>query len=381
MVRPKPGALTEYRWLLSLHPPRDPDGVRFTAAHGGPFHFPAAPRLFLLQSTLVGLSCVLKENPTQMPTITTFRAIPLVNLSDYETGDATTRQAFIDQLATAFRGIGFVGVTGHGISQELIDDFYAAAKKFFALDVEDKRKYEIAGAAGQRGYTSFGKEKAKQSEVADLKEFFQIGQETINMTAEKRNPDVEEVPAFMELGRRLYRQFEQTGNVLLEAIAHHLGLPADYFSTYTKDGVSILRAIHYPPIQQEPKSAIRAEQHEDINLITLLVGASAGGLEVLTADGEWREVVPENDEIVINVGDMLQRLTNNYLKSTTHRVVNPPREDWHKPRLSIPFFLHPRPEMSLDVLDGQVTADRPRVYEPITAGGYLDQRLREIGLK
>ena len=316
-----------------------------------------------------------------MSNTTATRAIPLVDLSDYETGDDTTRQAFIDQLATAFHGIGFVGVTGHGIPKKLIDDFYVAAKKFFAMDVEAKRNYEIAGAAGQRGYTSFGKEKAKQSEVADLKEFFQIAQETDAMPANERNPDVAEVPEFMRLGRQLYRQFEQKGNVLLEAIAHHLKLPTDYFSNYTDDGMSILRAIHYPPITSEPKSAIRAEQHEDINLITLLVGASAGGLEVQTADGEWHEVVPENDEIVINVGDMLQRLTNNYLKSTTHRVVNPPREEWHKPRLSIPFFLHPRPEMSLDVLVSCVTADNPQRYEGITAGGYLDQRLREIGLK
>lgn len=314
-----------------------------------------------------------------MSTIT--RAIPLVNLSDYATGDAATKQAFIDQLATAFHGIGFVGVTGHGIPKQLIDDFYVAAKKFFAMDTATKKQYEIPGAAGQRGYTSFGKEKAKQSEVADLKEFFQIGQETANMTTEERNPDVAEVPEFMKLGRQLYRQFEEKGNILLEAIAHHLNLPSDYFSTYTKDGVSILRAIHYPPITSEPKSAIRAEQHEDINLITLLVGASAGGLELLNADGEWQEVVPENDEIVINVGDMLQRLTNNYLKSTTHRVVNPPKSEWHKPRLSIPFFLHPRPEMSLNVLESQVTADNPRHYDPITAGGYLDERLREIGLK
>lgn len=201
------------------------------------------------------------------------------------------------------------------------------------------------------------------------------------MSADERNPDVKEVPEFMQLGMELYRQFEEKGNALLEAIAIHLNLPIDYFRSQTKDGVSILRAIHYPPITSEPASAIRAEQHEDINLITLLVGASAGGLQLQNTAGEWQEIVPENDEIVINVGDMLQRLTNNYLKSTTHRVVNPPREEWHKPRLSIPFFLHPRPEMSLNVLDSCVTEDNPQHYDPITAGGYLDERLREIGLK
>jgi isopenicillin N synthase-like dioxygenase len=314
-----------------------------------------------------------------MSTLT--RTIPLVKLSDFETGDAATRKAFINQLGDAFHDIGFVGVTDHGIPKSLIDDFFVAAKKFFALPEDVKRKQEIPGAAGQRGYTAFGKEKAKQSKVADLKEFFQIGQETAGMSAEERNPRVAEVPEFMELGMQLYRQFEEKGNSLLRAIALHLELPENYFAGYTKDGISILRAIHYPPISSEPASAIRAEQHEDINLITLLVGASAGGLQLQNAKGEWQEIVPENDEIVINVGDMLQRLTNNYLKSTTHRVVNPPREEWYKPRLSIPFFLHPRPEMQLNVLDSCVTADTPQHYPDTTAGEYLDERLRQIGLK
>jgi isopenicillin N synthase-like dioxygenase len=168
---------------------------------------------------------------------------------------------------------------------------------------------------------------------------------------------------------------------LLEAIATHLNLGKDYFREKIADGNSILRSIHYPPITQEPASAIRAEQHEDINLITLLVGASAGGLELLNSEGNWMPIMPEADEFVINVGDMLQRLTNNYLKSTTHRVVNPPREDWHLPRLSIPFFLHPKGEMDLTCLDSCVTAENPLHYEPITAGEYLDERLREIGLK
>ncbi|CAH1000774.1 Validamycin A dioxygenase [Neolewinella maritima] len=318
-----------------------------------------------------------------MTSTTAPRTIPLVDLSQFEQGDKTQRQAFINQLGEAFHDIGFVGVTGHGISKDLIDDFYVAAKKFFALPVETKRKYEVAGAAGQRGYTSFGKEHAKQSQVADLKEFFQIGQE-LNDTSDsayQKNPHVEEVPAFMDLGMQLYRAFEASGNSLLRAIALYLGLDEQYFGEQTSDGMSILRAIHYPPITQEPKSAIRAEQHEDINLITLLVGASAGGLELQNAAGEWQEIVPENDEIVINVGDMLQRLTNNYLRSTTHRVVNPPRSEWDKPRLSIPFFLHPRPDMKLDVLPSTVTAERPQAYAPITAGEYLDERLREIGLK
>lgn len=313
------------------------------------------------------------------------RTIPLVDLSTFVNGDEAARQAFVDKLGKAFHEIGFVGVTGHGVPQSLIDDFYASAKAFFALPVSTKKDYEIAGMAGQRGYTSFGKEHAKQSEVADLKEFWQIGQEVADGNPRKAeypdNPDVNEVPEFMQLGRKLYRAFENSGRNLLRAIALHLELSEGYFDEKIEDGNSILRAIHYPPITQEPDTAIRAEQHEDINLITLLVGASAGGLQLLNMEGEWREIVPENDEIVINVGDMLQRLTNNYLKSTTHRVVNPPREEWHKPRLSIPFFLHPKSEMDLSVLDFCVTDQNPVHYDPITAGEYLDERLREIGLK
>lgn len=317
--------------------------------------------------------------------MTTERTIPLVDLSQFATGDEATRTAFVRELGKAFHEIGFVGVTGHGIPKQLIDDFYAAAKAFFALPLEQKKQYEIAGMAGQRGYTSFGKEHAKESKVADLKEFFQIGQEVAPDSPIKEeypdNPRVQEIPEFVTLGLQLYRAFESRGALLLEAIALHLGLPIGYFTDRIEAGNSILRAIHYPPITQEPASAIRAERHEDINLITLLVGASAGGLQLLNMEGEWLDIVPEDDEIVINVGDMLQRLTNNYLKSTTHRVVNPPRELWHLPRLSIPFFMHPRSDMDLSVLPGCVTADRPVAYPPITAGEYLDERLREIGLK
>lgn len=315
----------------------------------------------------------------------TKRAIPLVDLSSFIEGDATQRKAFVEQLGKAFHDIGFVGVIKHGISKQLVDDFYKASKAFFALPEEVKRKYEIHGLAGQRGYTSFGKEHAKQSQVADLKEFFQLGQEVTDDEAMKGtyppNVHVAELPDFTNLGIELYKAFEKAGAHLLKAIAIHLSLPEDYFNSRIHNGNSILRAIHYPPITQEPKSAIRAEQHEDINLITLLVGASAGGLQLLNMENEWLDIVPEEDEIVINVGDMLQRLTNNYLKSTTHRVINPPREAWHLPRLSIPFFLHPRSEMDLSCLSICITDENPLAYPPITAGEYLDERLREIGLK
>ena len=313
------------------------------------------------------------------------RAIPLVDLSQFINGNAAERRAFVEQLGKAFHEVGFVGVVNHGISKQLVDDFYAASKAFFALPEVVKRKYEIQGLAGQRGYTSFGKEHAKQSKVADLKEFFQIGQEVPKGHPKSdqypANVAVKEVAEFKKLGRQLYKAFEKAGGALLKAIAIHLNLPHNYFKDQIHYGNSILRAIHYPPITQEPQSAIRAEQHEDINLITLLVGASAGGLELLDKQNNWLPIVPEDEEIVVNVGDMLQRLTNNYLKSTTHRVVNPPRSEWHLPRLSIPFFLHPVSEMDLSCLPSCVTADNPLHYASITAGGYLDERLREIGLK
>lgn len=313
------------------------------------------------------------------------KGVPTVDLSRFVNGHAAERAEFVQALGRAFHEVGFVAVVNHGIPKTLVDDFYAASKAFFALPEATKRQYEVPGMAGQRGYTSFGKEHAKQSQVADLKEFFQIGQEVSDTHPLKSlyppNVDVKEVADYARLGHELYRAFEQTGGQLLEAIAIYLGLEPDYFERYIQHGNSILRSIFYPPIFREPASAIRAEQHEDINLITLLVGASAGGLELLNSENKWVAVMPGPEEIVINVGDMLQRLTNNYLKSTTHRVVNPPREDWHLPRLSIPFFLHPVQSMDLTSLKSCVTADNPQYYAPITAGDYLDERLREIGLK
>lgn len=313
------------------------------------------------------------------------RSIPLVDLSKFVHGSAEDRNQFVSDLGKAFHEVGFVGVINHGVPKEYIDGFYRVSKEFFSLPVETKKKYEIAGLAGQRGYTSFGKEHAKQSKVADLKEFYQIGQYISDDSPFKSeypdNPFVTDVEGFSDYAKKLYKAFEEAGGHLLRAIAIHLDLDEQYFTEKITDGNSILRTIHYPPITEEPLSAIRAEQHEDINLITLLVGASAGGLQLLNSEGEWLDIVPENDEIVINVGDMLQRLTNNYLVSTTHRVVNPPRELWHVPRLSIPFFLHPKSEMDLSCLPGTVTAENPLNYEPITAGDYLNERLREIGLK
>ncbi|NJL75397.1 MAG: isopenicillin N synthase family oxygenase [Saprospiraceae bacterium] len=313
------------------------------------------------------------------------RIIPLVDLSHFQAGTSSEQSQFVEALGNAFQTIGFVGVTQHGIPQQLVTSYYEAANAFFALPLAVKRKYEIPNLAGQRGYTSFGKEHAKGSNIADLKEFFQVGQTVTDddPIKDKYPPNVEvaEVEAFTTLSVALYKAFEHTGKVILQAIALYLELDKHYFDSKVHNGNSILRAIHYPPILTEPASAIRAEQHEDINLITLLVGASAGGLQLLNRQNEWLEIVPEADEIVVNVGDMLQRLTNDYLKSTTHRVVNPPRASWHLPRLSIPFFLHPRMEMDLACLPQFVTSDYPKKYEPITAIAYLEERLKEIGLK
>jgi len=311
--------------------------------------------------------------------------IPFVDLSQFRSSNDQSRQSFIEELGKAFHNVGFVGVRNHGIPQDLVRRFYMEAEAFFDLPSPIKDKYEIEGLAGQRGYTSFGKEHAKQSNVGDLKEFYQFGQEypadTENKTDYPDNVKVNERPQFLPTALSLYQEFEKAGGDLLRAIALHLDLSEDYFDRKVNGGNSILRAIHYPPITEEPKSAIRAEQHEDINLITLLVGASAAGLQVQDKESNWVPVVTEGEEIVVNVGDMLQRLTNKYLKSTTHRVVNPPKAEWHKPRLSIPFFLHPISDMDLSCLDHCITKERPLAYEPITAGDYLNERLKEIGLK
>jgi isopenicillin N synthase-like dioxygenase len=311
--------------------------------------------------------------------------IPVVDLSDFTSGDPKLKESFVQQLGKAYEDVGFVAVKNHGIPADLIADLYTYVQQFFSLPSDKKHAYEIPELAGQRGYTSFGKEHAKGSDAPDLKEFFQYGQTVPEDHPLKPeypdNVSVAEVEKFNKTLFNAYRAFEKSGKSLLQAIALYLGLDENYFDDFVEEGNSIVRAIHYPPITVEPKSAIRAEQHEDINLITLLVGASAGGLEILTKQNEWIGVTSLPDQIVVNVGDMLQRLTNNKLKSTTHRVVNPPRELWHTSRFSIPFFLHPKSAMDLSALEGCVDENHPKVYEDITAGEYLDERLREIGLK
>lgn len=311
--------------------------------------------------------------------------IPSVDLADFIHGDADKKNKFVEALGKAYEGIGFVAVRNHLINEDTVKKLYGEVKAFFELPQESKLKYEDKELAGQRGYTSFGREHAKGSNAGDLKEFWHFGQEVTDNDPIKSeypaNIFTSELPGFNEVGIEAYRRLEESGKYMLRAIALYLGLDEFYFDSKIHNGNSILRPIHYPPITSEPKSAVRAGQHEDINLITLLIGASADGLEVLNKKNEWVAVTALPDHIVVNVGDMLQRLTNGKLKSTTHRVVNPPREKWGTSRFSIPFFLHPRSEMKLDCLPSCVPAGEKPHWEPITAGAFLDERLAEIGLK
>ncbi|MEZ7885691.1 MAG: isopenicillin N synthase-like dioxygenase [Flavobacteriales bacterium] len=311
--------------------------------------------------------------------------IPTVDLNLFLNGTDSEKNEFVNQLGKAYEDIGFVAVKNHLISDVEIGALYTEVKNFFSLSQEVKTSYEIEGLAGQRGYISFGREHAKDSSAGDLKEFWHFGQEVVDGDPIKSQyPDnvfTKETPNFHEVGLKAYKSLETTGKHMLRAIAIFLGLDESFFDGKIHNGNSILRPIHYPPITSEPKSAVRAGQHEDINLITLLIGASADGLEVLNKDNEWVAVTALPDRIVVNVGDMLQRLTNDRLKSTTHRVVNPPREKWGTSRFSIPFFLHPRSDMRLDCLENCIEQNQTPNYSPISAGEFLDQRLKEIGLK
>jgi isopenicillin N synthase-like dioxygenase len=314
--------------------------------------------------------------------------IPRLDLDFYINGNNAQRKKFSDDIGNAFNETGFVTITNHGLNKQLIDKLYADIKALFTLPDAIKSKYEIPELAGQRGYTGKGKETAKGFKVPDLKEFWQIGQTVTDDDVLKKeypaNLVVEEVPSFNATTLEVYKKLELAGTYLLEAIAIYLGLPENYFDDKVHNGNSILRALHYFPITDPdslPADAVRAGAHEDINLITLLIGASADGLELLTRENEWLPVKAHGEDLVVNVGDMLQRLTNNKLKSTTHRVVNPPREQMKNSRYSVPFFLHPKSDMDLTCLTECIDQNHPKQYDDITAGEYLDERLREIGLK
>ena len=310
--------------------------------------------------------------------------IPSLDLRDFLSEDANRKEEFVQSLGKAFQEIGFCAVKGHLLSDDLVERLYKQIKLFFDLPYEVKAKYEFPQYSGQRGYVSFGKESAKGSKHGDLKEYWHFGQYIEEEEKEKYNyfPNihVDELSEFNEVGREVYSTLEKTAKHILRALALYLNIEEDYFDQYIKNGNSILRPIHYPPILEDPKEAVRASAHGDINLITLLMGAHGKGLQVQHSNGEWIDAVASEDELMINIGDMLSRHTNNLLKSTVHRVVNPDRELLKKSRYSIPFFMHPISEMKLNVLESCISDESPKSFDDITAGDFLNERLVELGL-
>ena len=310
--------------------------------------------------------------------------IPSLDLRDFLSEDPNRKEEFVQSIGKAFQEIGFCAVKGHLLSDELVERLYKQIKLFFDLPYEVKTKYEFPQYSGQRGYVSFGKESAKGSKHGDLKEYWHFGQYIEEEEKEKYNyfPNihVDELSEFNEVGREVYSTLEETAKHILRALALYLNIEEDYFDQYIKNGNSILRPIHYPPILEDPKEAVRASAHGDINLITLLMGAHGKGLQVQHSNGEWVDAVASEDELMINIGDMLSRHTNNLLKSTVHRVVNPDRELLKKSRYSIPFFMHPVSEMKLNVLESCICEEYPKSFDDITAGEFLNERLVELGL-
>lgn len=305
--------------------------------------------------------------------------MPAQQLTVLNLTDAPDR--FAADIGASFREYGFALVEGHGIDPALIARGWRLTTEFFALSEAEKRSYVIAGTGGARGYTPFGIEIAKGAEAHDLKEFWHVGREP---------PEPGMLPnawpahpaEFREVFTTLFAEFDRVGALLLDRIALDLGLAEDWFRPAVAGNNSVLRLLHYPPVEDAETGAIRAGAHEDINLITLLLGAEESGLELLTRDGAWLPVAPPEGALVVNIGDMLQRLTNHVLPSTTHRVRNPAGERARFSRYSMPFFLHPRSDFRIETLPGCVSADRPDRYpDGITADDYLQQRLREIGLK
>jgi isopenicillin N synthase-like dioxygenase len=310
--------------------------------------------------------------------------IPSLDLRDFLSEDPHRKAEFIQLIGKAFQEIGFCAVKGHLLSDDLVERLYKQIKLFFDLPDEVKTKYEFPEYSGQRGYVSFGKESAKGSKHGDLKEYWHFGQ---YIEEEEKgnynyfpNINVDELPEFNKVGKEVYTSLENTAKHILRALALYLNIEENYFDQYIKNGNSILRPIHYPPILDDPKEAVRASAHGDINLITLLMGAHGKGLQVQHSNGEWIDAMAGKDELMINIGDMLSRHTNNLLKSTVHRVVNPDRELLKKSRYSIPFFMHPVSEMKLNVLESCINEDNPKSFDDITAGDFLNERLVELGL-
>lgn len=314
--------------------------------------------------------------------------IPFLDLADFKSSDPKRKKYFVDELGKAFKNFGFAAVKNHGFTEEQSTKLYRVVKDFFSLPVDIKMKYDLEGFAGQRGYTGKGKEHAKGRSVGDLKEFYHVGQEVEDEDPIKEQyPDnvwPAELPEFKTYSLIAYKTLENAGKEILRAIALFLRLNADFFDQKVQNGNSILRPIHYFPINnpdEVPEDAVRAAEHGDINLITLLMGASAEGLQVLRKDSKWIPIEALPDQIIVNVGDMMERLTNNKLKSTLHRVVNPTKEKMGESRYSIPFFMHPRSEMDLNCLENCIDSNHPKQFTDISAGDFLEERLREIGLR
>jgi len=317
-----------------------------------------------------------------------YNEIPSLDLADFTSRGTEKKLSFVADLGNAYNQIGFVAIRNHFLSEQLSAQLYDIFKQFFALPDHIKQSYEIASLAGQRGYVGKGKEHAKGRNTGDLKEFYHVGQildDNDPLTLEyPANIWPKELPKMKTVATEAYKQLEKTGVEMLRAIALYLGLEENYFDSRVIGGNTILRSIHYFPIEDPdsiPPDAVRAAEHGDINLITILMGASAEGLQVLRHDGKWIDITALPSQVVVNVGDMLERLTNKKLKSTIHRVVNPPKHKMNTSRYSIPFFLHPRREVSLACLPGCIDNQHPKLWEDITAGQFLDQRLAEIGLK
>jgi isopenicillin N synthase-like dioxygenase len=315
--------------------------------------------------------------------MSTTRTIPTLDLTDFTAGASSSRSRFVQTLGEGLVELGFLNVEGHGIDSSLIRGTYDLWKRFFALPEETKKQY--AGIAGGAiGFTPFGVEHAKDNPLPDQKEFWHVGQEAPEghplRDVYPRNVWPAEIPEIRQPTERLYESLERVAESLLRALAEYFSLPAETFASMMRMGNSVLRIIHYPPVAPELEPAVRAAAHEDINLITLLCGATDSGLEILTRDGAWLPVESGEGQIVVDAGDMLSRVTNGVVPATTHRVVNTAAAR-NRERYSMPFFVHPYPACDLTVLNRFVSAERPVRFPPITAGGFLEQRLREIGLK
>jgi isopenicillin N synthase-like dioxygenase len=306
--------------------------------------------------------------------------IPVLDLGRFD----TDLDGLVSEAGDAYREYGFCGFTRHGLPDLVIEEAYRVFRAFFDLPAELKNRYR-SGAGGQRGYTPFGIEQARDQTIPDLKEFWHTGRE---IGADNPWPDIlepnpwpTEVPEFRDKACELYAALDRLGQKILQIIALSLGLDQHWFARRVQLGNSVLRAIHYPPIRDQQTPAVRAAQHEDINLITLLIGSNEAGLQILSREGRWIEVTSIPGTIVVNIGDMMKRLTNHVLPSTPHRVVNPPGEKAGQARYSIPFFMHPNPDFVIETLPTCISEENPnRDPDPISANDFLNERLREIKL-